>query len=192
MDNVAVARVNAALEKMRRQIGLVESRSQNFQSSTSESVGRVQEWAEEVVDIDRKHSTLYMTAITEMEGTKKLYILSMIWYKTKVTYLLTKYDEHFEILKYAERCARELEVERLAKRNLKANEDKEQQFHQQLLELEDQLEDLQLQRHEIPKEQRRLEHAASEKIKQQMQRQKGKLTNFNQACLFQTNDENKC
>lgn len=78
MDNVAVARVNAALEKMRRQIGLVESRSQNFQSSTSESVSRVQEWAEEVVDTDRKHSTLYMTAITEMEGTNILFLPFMV------------------------------------------------------------------------------------------------------------------
>lgn len=94
-------------------------------------------------------------------------------------------------MKHTERCARELEVERLAKRNLKANEDKEQQFYQQLLELEDQLENLQLQKHEIPKEQRRLEHAASEKIKQQMQRQKGMLINFNQTCPFQANNGNK-
>lgn len=70
---MGVSRSNALLEKIRRNINVINSRSEEFKRATYESGCRMEEWAEKVVTTEKRHHTIYVTALSELEGKKVLF-----------------------------------------------------------------------------------------------------------------------
>lgn len=70
MDSMGVSRSNALLEKIRRNINVINSRSEEFKRATYESGCRMEEWAEKVVTTEKRHHTIYVTALSELEEAR--------------------------------------------------------------------------------------------------------------------------
>lgn len=69
MESVVAARVNSALERMRRSVSGIESRFDEIGNATKESGRRMEAWASSVIATDREHQSLYITGLSELEGS---------------------------------------------------------------------------------------------------------------------------
>lgn len=68
MEAVAAGRVNDALEKMRRTKVVLESRSEELTKAAVDSEQRMKQWAKEVIKTDRRHQSVYISGVGELEG----------------------------------------------------------------------------------------------------------------------------
>ena len=69
MEPVVAARVNDTLEKIRRSKAALEARSEELSKSTAESERQIMEWAREVITIDHRHLSAFISGVSELEGT---------------------------------------------------------------------------------------------------------------------------